>query len=226
MTVILDSKEHASLQDMLHYITSDPGRPRRKTNDSEILDGISGCIHMGPEIFDLTSPVDTPGTVYRSKKTGVMTLRDVSSNFLNRLMYIPCAISDTFSVMPLLCILRHTGVNVTQQLLCSAAAHASNKTTGFQNVSGGKLSWCKLLVKSIGFPVVVDGKLASDIRGNSILDLAVPENIGYILKSVISAGVTRVTVLAETWERICTEEKRNPKFSVAIQNTTFEIVFK
>lgn len=204
--VTLFGKEYPNLKEALHTVTNDRLCPNTPEEQLPFYDIILQNLHKGEDVFNLGKPV-----TQNSKDTAVytisgrpVTLADVTRDFLTRLTYKPCCMSNNFRVMPLLAMIRLSGTDISQQMLCSTVVDPPRVTTfPFSNVSGGKVSWFKLLIKAYKFSVVTsDKKIAKDALGNSVIDLAHPEYLKYVLQSVIDAGIDRVVVLPETLQRI------------------------
>lgn len=227
--VILLGQDYPCLQDMLHDITNRGGDHIQfsQSDADDFYDTVLGELHNGGGIFDLKRPISTQLQLSAYlDDTLAVSVRDVSENFLTRLMYNCSSVSGMLRVMPLLTVLRHADITVPSQFLCCAAAYPPQTTCKFSNTSAGKFSWCKLLIMSLGFPVVSDSKTLRDIRVNSILDLTHPQNVKYVLQSVIKSGMTRVTVTYNTWERIHHQAKTDLKVAGLLESVTLQYKLK
>lgn len=153
-------------------------------------------------VFHLAEKVTRVGSinVYVVRGRGVR-LRDVSDNFLVRLLYdltmIPVRSFPVFGT------LRMMNVKIPNQVLCCAAGikECLDLSSGYTNMSRGRFSWFKLLL-GMGFSIQeTSGEMIKDDYGNSIIDIVTDWNVINLLRELVLQKVTRIQMLPSTEKR-------------------------
>lgn len=209
--VTLFGTEYPSLKEALHFITNGLIIPDERNVD-HVNDAILGGIH-DTGLFDIGKTVsvkDQGGMVYTVPCKDPVRLRDVSTNIICRLLYEGC-MQTPLRMSYVIGFLRLSGIAVPPQFLCCSAAIATGPVGNFANKSGNRFSLCKHIIKSQGHSVVVDGKVAQDLNGHSIIDIAHTDNLKYVLQSVLDAGFKSLPISQQTWIRLLALAKANPK---------------
>lgn len=220
--VTLFGTRYENLQEGLHAIAN--GLPIIPTQETiwGMCDAILEHLHSGMGIFELSREAtvhDVDHVIWYQETRSQITMREISTNFWGRVPYDSC-MQNGMRGTEILALLRLCGESTPPQFLCCVAAYDLSNTASWRNAPGERLNWTKLLIKSQGHSVVVDGKVINDVRGLSIIDIASTANFKYIFKSILDAGIDSVFVQQNTISKINAEAAKDPKLAALLSKVS------
>lgn len=162
-------------------------------------DTVTKHLSLGEALFDMPTTTKRVGDIEVYIVSGKkIPLHEVSKNFIVRILFELTQIP--YVSVPLFATLRLAGIPLPNQAMCCAAGakECTDVTSGYTNMSRGRVSWFKLLM-GMGFPIVSDGgELIKDDYGNSIVDVVADWNVINLLRELVRLKVTHIKVLPST----------------------------